>query len=95
MDIDEAARTATHFIEEYIIENNGFSTTDSPDDFRLAYQEVVPEGQGLLVVFGVQPTEDPDDPSPEVKALADACIQAMLQAHPALAAFPRAVQYLA
>lgn len=95
MDIDQAVQTASDFLDDYLLQNRSFTTTDSIDDFRLDFQEVERgEGDSLVLVFGIRSDENPDDPSPEIKGLATQCRDALVAAHPELASFNLVIDFM-
>lgn len=95
MDIDQAMRTATAFLDDYLLQNRSFTITDSIDDYRLDFQQVEQGDSGSLVlVFGIRSDENTDDPSPEVKGLATQCRDALVAAHPELARFDLVIDFM-
>lgn len=95
MTIDQAVVTATEFLDDYLLQNRSFTTTDSMDDYRLDFQQAERGDDGALVlVFGVRPSENTDDPSLEIQALATRCRDALVAAHPELARFDLVLDYM-
>lgn len=95
MDIDQAVQTATEFLDDYLLQKRSFTITDSIDDYRLDFQQVEPGDSGSLVlVFGIRPDENTDDPSPEIKELAIHCRDALVAAHPELAHFELEIDFM-
>ncbi len=83
MNIDQAVRKASAFLEEYLYAQKGFSPTGDLADFRLEFEESYPgEGDVLVLVFAMRSEEDPENPSPEVHALARQCCDALVDAVP-------------
>lgn len=95
MDLSEASRLASEFLDAHIVELNGFSPTGELEDFILEFQDAY-EGDDdtLVVAFVVRPEVDPEDPGPEVLALARQCCDALVAAHPEVNDFSIAFEFL-
>lgn len=95
MDLSEASRLASEFLDAHIVKHNGFSPTGEIEDFMLEFQDAY-EGDDdtLVVAFVVRPDVDPDDPAPEVLALARQCCDALVAEHPEVNDFSIAFEFM-
>ena len=77
------------------MKHSGFSPTGELDDFVLDFQEAYAgDDETLVVVFAVRPEVDPEDPTPEVLALARQCCDALVAAHPDVNDFSIAYEFV-
>lgn len=95
MDLPEAVRTAATFLDDYIVKRNGFSPTGELDDFIIEFQDTYAgEEDTVVLVFVVRPDVDPEEPGPQVLALARQCCDALSEAHPEVMEFSVAFEFL-
>lgn len=95
VDLSEAARLASEFLDAHIVKLNGFSPTGEIEDFMLEFQDAYEgEEDTLVVAFVVRPDVDPDEPPPEVLSLARQCCDALVAAHPEVNEFSIAFEFL-
>lgn len=95
MTIEEAASLAVRFLTGYMSDRDFFSPPDELEEPRVIPFSVQPGDapDTLAVTFGLRPSEDADDPSAEIVAIADQCIAALRAAHPELGGHRVVVDY--
>jgi hypothetical protein len=83
VDLSKAVEVSAAFLDDHLEKLRGFSPTGDLDDFILDFQEsYAGDDDTLVLVFAVRPDADPDEPTPEVIALARRCCDALVAAHP-------------
>ena len=95
VNLPDAIRTSTEFLDDYIVKRNGFAPSGELDDFIIEFQETYAgEEDTLVVTFVVRQDVDPEDPTPEVLTLARQCCDALVAAHPDINDFSIAFEFL-
>ncbi|HEY2512031.1 MAG TPA: hypothetical protein VGI39_14285 [Polyangiaceae bacterium] len=87
MDIQEAAKLAEAFLLKFTAEQNNFRRTDDPKDFTLKLRLVQPRPDGETIRLTFHRNSDLGLKDVEFDALAEQCIDALLEAHPDAADF--------
>lgn len=87
MDIQEAAKLAEAFLFKFTAEQNNFRRTDDPKDFTLKLRLVQPRPDGETIRLTFHRNSDLALKDVEFDALAETCIDALLEAHPDVADF--------
>ena len=95
MDLAQAVDVSAAFLDDHLEKLHGFSPTGELEDFILDFQEsYAGDDDTLVLVFAVRPDADPDDPAPELLALARQCCDALVAAHPEVHGFSIAFEFL-
>jgi hypothetical protein len=82
MDIQEAAKIAEAFLQKFTVEKNHFRRSNDPKDFTLKLRLVQPRPDGETIRLTFHRNGDLGIKDVEFDALAEQCIEALLQAHP-------------
>jgi hypothetical protein len=87
MNIQDAAKTADHFLVQYTAEQKNFRRTNDEKDFTLKLRLVQPRPDGETIRVTFHRNGDLGLKDIEFDALAEQCIDALLAAHPDVADF--------
>src|ERR1700722_5042062 len=85
MDIQEASKTAEGFLAKFTLEKNHFRRPADEKDFTLKLRLVQPRPDGETIRVTFHRNGDLGLKDVEFDALAEQCIDALLQAHPDIA----------
>jgi hypothetical protein len=87
MNIEDAAKVVEAFVLKYSADRNHFRRSDDPKDFTVKLRLVQPRPDGETIRLTFHRNADLGLKDVEFDALAEECIEALTQAHPALADF--------
>jgi hypothetical protein len=82
MDIQQAAKTADTFLTEYMASQKNFRKTSDEKDFSLKLRLVQPRPDGETIRITFHRNSDLGLKDVEFDAIAESCIEALLDAHP-------------
>lgn len=96
MTVDDAVKTTTRFLKRYVTINHWFTPEEDRDDesdedgtkLTLSFWKAVKDDDDpkRIWVFFIQGARFPEG-APEIKKLADQCLDALLEKHPEIASY--------